>query len=898
MIKSKRISVMVASFFLAISGVSGTTAMKEHKGTLPLKNFITRDGDKLMAGDQEFRFFALASSNLHQNEEQLLPDYSNRFPDEYEIRDTLTSIRQMGGTATRCFTLSIRKKGQEEIPVYIEGPGDYNESAFRTLDKVLQLCNELDVRLILPFIDSHSFWGWRGVKEFAAFRDKDGNVFWSDPQLKEDFKNLIQDVLNRKNVYTGVLYKDDPAILAWQLGNELDSYIYDNQLADREAFWKEQITHWSQEMAAHIKSLDHNHLVMEGGGDMAKFLGDPHIDIISRHYYVYWNAWAGRSTDLADLNRKDKQQTKAAGKVLIADEFGMGDTEVLVKFMDEVIRNGTSGALLWGIRSHRRDGGFFFHGESGGYASYHWPGFASADNIDEKNLLHTLRQKAYQIRGLPEPPLPVPTPTPHLLPIHSVDDILWRGSTGAAVYDIERAETPKGPWKIVGKGIEDAVPDRRLFGNITAPKGKTYYYRIKGRNISGETDYSNIQESAMTVHMQPLKEKALEEVRNNILSFWMENTVDTANGGFYGQIAPDNTPDREANKGIVLNARILWTFSAAYRVLQDEKYLKIAQRAYDYLTHYFLDKKYGGYYYELDSMGEPVDPRKVIYCQAFALYGLSEYYRVTLDEDVLKQALDLYRLMKQHALDTEYQGYFENFTRQWKLMRSAWTDSSLARDKSLNTHLHIIEAYTCLYLVWPDDTLKKDITAMLDYLFLEKMIDPDAGHFRDFFSRDWQALRDDMSWGHDIEASWLLLETAHILGDESLIKKCEELALKIADFTYQGISPQGGLWNEELSLSRNVPYSWWPQSEGVIGYLNAWQISHNQKYLDTANLIWNFIDRYFIDHQYGEWINSLDENLTPRPFAKVGFWKAPYHNTRMCLEIITRADDMLSPPAK
>lgn len=171
----------------------------------------------------------------------------------------------------------------------------------------------------------------------------------------------------------------------------------------------------------------------------------------------------------------------------------MGTTDVLISFMDEVIRNGTSGALLWGVRSHRRDGGFYFHNESGGYASYHWPGFSSADEIDERNLLRVLREKAYQIRGITIPAVPIPEPAPVLLEIKSADDIIWRGSAGASGYDIERAENPGGPWVLVGKNIEDAAKSRKLFSDKSVQKGVTYYYRVKAKNSSGETAYSNIQ---------------------------------------------------------------------------------------------------------------------------------------------------------------------------------------------------------------------------------------------------------------------------------------------------------------------------------------------------------------------------------------------------------------------
>jgi mannan endo-1,4-beta-mannosidase len=453
------------------------------------KPFITKHQDELMEGSKKFRFFALATSNLHQNEEQLHADYSNRFPDEYEIRDTLLSLHQMGGTATRCFPLSYKAEGND-VPVYVEGLGVYNEQAFRTLDKVFQVANELNVRIIFPLIDSHSFWGWRGVKEFAGFSGKSGDEFWTSPEVKQNFKRLIFDVLNRTNYYTGVKYKDDPIVLAWHLGNEFESYIYDNHKADHEDYWKTTIAEWSLEMAEYIKSIDPNHLVMEAGGDRDLLLQSPHIDIMSDHYYAYWNERAGRSTDLARINRDSKEYTRGYQKALIIDEFGMSEKDTLISLMDEMIRNGTSGGFLWGIRGHRRDGGFYYHNENGSkYNSYRWPGFSNAHHIDEQFLLNTLRTNAYKMRQIPVPPIQRPSFAPVMLPISSPLDIKWKGVTGARYYDIERSDNPVDGWQLVGKNIEDGAYNRDLFKD-TVVYGNTYYYRVQAINEAGRSPFS------------------------------------------------------------------------------------------------------------------------------------------------------------------------------------------------------------------------------------------------------------------------------------------------------------------------------------------------------------------------------------------------------------------------
>jgi len=477
-----RSTTTLIRILLLVSLATGqTTALLAQQSVFT--HFITKDGTRLMDGSEEYRFLGLAAANLHQNEDQVKPDFSNRFPDEFEIRDVLTTVRSMGGCATRSFTLTVRQKGNP-LPTYIVGIRQYNEDAFKTLDKILQLCNEIGIRLIFPIIDSHDFFGVGGIKQLAEFRGKNVEEFWTDARLRQDYKDIVADLVNRTNTFTGITYKDDKAFLAWQLGNELETFVWDYKRDPK--VWFPTMTRWSAEMAAYIKSIDANHLVMDGGGgDWNEMLKDPNLEIMSKHYYVHWSG----EKDVYQWNRKDKELANRHSKVLIADEFGLGKTENLLDLMNEIIANGTSGGLLWGIRSHRRDGGFYWHDEGGGYKSYHWPGFPSGSFQDEKVLLDILCSKAYEIRRIPAerrtPPM-----APVLLPIME-GKISWQGSAGASGYDIQRTTGEGNDWITVGSDITDDK-EPPLFLDSTAVKGSRY--RVSAKNVAGVSPMSNIVE--------------------------------------------------------------------------------------------------------------------------------------------------------------------------------------------------------------------------------------------------------------------------------------------------------------------------------------------------------------------------------------------------------------------
>jgi mannan endo-1,4-beta-mannosidase len=483
-----------------------TRAQSSTTGAAQKSNWpiITRKGDKLYEGNKAFRFFGLAAPNIQQNESQIREDRTNRFPDEYEIRDALGAMQRIGGRATRTFSLSVYTPADKEMPVYITGRRNYNEEAFRCLDLVIALCHEYDIRLIIPFIASQSFGGIRGVDEFSDLSGKPRGSFWTDESVKDDFRHFLQFILNRKNTVNGILYKDDPAILTWQLGNEFGSYAGDRKLDYTE--WSPRILSWSKEMAAYIKKTDPNHLVMEAGGvDRAAMLADPNIDLISDHLYEYWNRMGGQPWELAPIARASVTETRGK-KPLVIDEFGLGSTDNLRSLM-QVIRSDESivGGLLWSIRCHRRDGGWYYHNEGGTPVnSFHVPGFASGFEYEETRLLDLLKTEAYNIRGLEIPPVQKPSPAPVL--IAKGGGFTWRGSTGAASYTIERAEKPGGPFTILATGLDDSVigdvknfegsirasEPLVLFYDETKKPGITYFYRIKAMNSAGESAWSQL----------------------------------------------------------------------------------------------------------------------------------------------------------------------------------------------------------------------------------------------------------------------------------------------------------------------------------------------------------------------------------------------------------------------
>ena len=419
-------------------------------------------------------------------------------------------------------------------------------------------------------------------------------------------------------------------------------------------------------------------------------------------------------------------------------------------------------------------------------------------------------------------------------------------------------------------------------------------------------------------------------LQNNILRFWLDKMVDRENGGFYGRIDGQEVLHPEAEKGAILNARVLWSFSAAYRVLskieerEDRKelkeYLDAATRAKDYLIEYFFDKEYGGVYWSVDYQGRPLNTRKQFYAIGFAIYGLSEYVRATGNLEALDYALSLYESIEEHSFDQEHNGYIEACTREWGTiadMRLSELDANYP--KSQNTHLHIIEPYTnllrclkelrasqsCDYVpvlgsvlpigVSVPDELFHRIESSLSNLiniFTDKILNPETHHLDLFFEKDWTRGAGHLeSYGHDIECSWLLHEAALVLGDPYVLEKVEPIVNMVAKASEKGLRPDGSMIHEANLDTGHVDddLHWWVQAENVVGWYNIYQYFNDEQALKNVMKCWDFIKSQIIDWDNGEWYWSRHSDGTLNTVDdKAGFWKCPYHNSRMCLEIIER----------
>ncbi|NDV94811.1 N-acyl-D-glucosamine 2-epimerase [Dysgonomonas sp. 521] len=376
------------------------------------------------------------------------------------------------------------------------------------------------------------------------------------------------------------------------------------------------------------------------------------------------------------------------------------------------------------------------------------------------------------------------------------------------------------------------------------------------------------------------------ELENNILSFWIEKMQDTRNGGFYGQIDGNDVLHPEANKGAILNARILWTFSSAYRILRKEEYLKMAQRAFDYITTYFIDKEYGGVYWELDYKGNPVNTKKQTYVQGFMLYGFSEYYRATGNAQALELAKEFFYLIE-NSHDNALGGYLEAYTRDWEPIEDMrLSDKDANEKKTMNTHLHVLEPYTNLCRVWDNRELK-DAQKRLIGIFTDRILDKKTNHLNLFFDEEWNVKSTAISYGHDIEASWLLFEAAEVLGDKDLLFQIKSLSLDIANAASEGLEADGSMIYEKDGNHIESERHWWVQAEAVVGYMYAYKNSKSLGYKEKASRLWNYIQNRIVDHENGEWhwSRTADGSVNHKD-DKAGFWKCPYHNGRMCMEMI------------
>ncbi len=451
-------------------------------------NFITAKDGKLWDGNKELRFCSVNVPFVDYTEDGEGGTWKELTP--WEQEDIVKTIVQMGGKVIRRYALSTRQAGKT-YEAHVQGPGRFSESAFKAMDRFLALCNQYGIRVIIPFVDQYDYPWVGGVYSYQAFRNlpvnDDGAAFVTNDQIRQDFKETIKYVLNRVNTVTGVRYKDDKAILAWETGNEL--------------WCVNKNYEWVSDIAKYVKSIDKNHLLIDGdmeeslikSGSGGKPVGmtDPNIDIVSNHYYKGSN----NHDDLVQALITDMNIARGK-KPFIVGEYGHIRVEEVRRLLNAAVTEGVSGIMLWSLRGHREAGGFWQHfdAEKDGvkYWAYHWPGFALNDGYDETGVIQEVYKNAFLIQGLTVPAIPVPE-APVMLPVaESAKAINWKGSVGADKYDIQRSADNK-TWETIGNNVSDMYQDYSyppLFQNEKIQKG--YYYRIIAKNASGSSVPSNV----------------------------------------------------------------------------------------------------------------------------------------------------------------------------------------------------------------------------------------------------------------------------------------------------------------------------------------------------------------------------------------------------------------------
>ncbi|MEL6589364.1 MAG: AGE family epimerase/isomerase [Bacteroidota bacterium] len=399
--------------------------------------------------------------------------------------------------------------------------------------------------------------------------------------------------------------------------------------------------------------------------------------------------------------------------------------------------------------------------------------------------------------------------------------------------------------------------------------------------------FSKHSTSESAPNLDQWRQAFLEEAQS-LLQWWQDQMLDPTKGGCYGRRDAYNRLYPDADKGIILHSRVLWTFATAARQIGNPSYRAIADQMFAYVRDHFLDREYGGVFWMLDQDGQPVNTRKQVYAQAFMIYACSEYYLLTENAEALELAMTIFDLLEHHSRDRQQGGYWEAFSRNWGPLEDLRLSEKDANEaKSMNTHLHVMEAYVNLYRASPNERVQEALKHSIDTV-IERFIDVDSGHQTLFFDENWQPKSRAISYGHDIETSWLLWEAIEVLGEESGF--AERLVLKMAEATLrEGLDQEGGVLNEREGDHLDSDLHWWPQAEAVVGFWNAYQLSGEMRYREAAQKCWQIIQRHLKDTEHGEWhwrVNAQREVL--RLDNKAGPWKAPYHNVRMCLEMWRR----------
>lgn len=391
-----------------------------------------------------------------------------------------------------------------------------------------------------------------------------------------------------------------------------------------------------------------------------------------------------------------------------------------------------------------------------------------------------------------------------------------------------------------------------------------------------------------------MREEIKSELLNDIIPFW--NALrDDEYGGWYGVVDGALNVDKKGEKGVILHSRILWFYSNAYIALKDEKLLDNARHAFEFLTEKCYDKEHGGVFWAVNYDGSVLDDMKHSYCQAFFIYALSSYYRASGEKAALDTAYEVMELVERHHADGI--AYREKLSRDWstELANDELSENGLMADKTMNTTLHLMEAYTELYLADKSPRVLERLKFQLDVTY-DKIFDKENDKLFVFFDRELNEIGDVYSYGHDIEATWLIDRAIDVIGDEEYGRKFREMngriASKIARTAFDKAS--GSLLNECDKGVVNRRRIWWVQAESVVGFLNAYKRGYGgQEYLDIAESVWDFIKNNIIDKRPGgEWLSSLDDGGKADPSENiVDPWKCPYHNGRMCLEALSRLED-------
>jgi cellobiose epimerase len=383
-----------------------------------------------------------------------------------------------------------------------------------------------------------------------------------------------------------------------------------------------------------------------------------------------------------------------------------------------------------------------------------------------------------------------------------------------------------------------------------------------------------------------------EYLFRHYLPFWCGPALDRKNGGWMAWLSNDLKPDRSQPKGLIVNSRILWAFSAAHMARPEPVYAEMAERAFDFVMNKFWDAQHGGAFWRLDDTGEVIDDSKKTYGQAFYIYALTEFHRAFGNPAALERAKELFELIERHAHDAKSGGYTEVCNRDWS---PAGADARLSEKdmnekKSMNNHLHVLEAYTNLYRAWPEPCVAERLRELID-IFLARILDAHTNHLHHFFNEQWEVRSDTYTYGHDIEASWLLCEAAEGLGDAKLLARVRAVALPMADVVLrEGIAYDGALCYEGKSGEIIDPgRECWPQAEALVGFLNAFELSGDEKFFAAARRVWDYIENNLVDRVHGEWFWRINPDGQPdSQLPKVSEWKGPYHATRACLETMKR----------